>query len=109
MIADRAIGFIAPCLPMSAERPPAEPGWIHEIKHHGCRLMARRDGARVLLLTRRGLDCTTRYPAIAAGVRALHCRSCLIDGQAVACDEDARSRRGGPADVPFSFRPLERN
>jgi bifunctional non-homologous end joining protein LigD len=109
MIADRAIGFIAPCLPMSAERPPDEPGWIHEIKHHGRRLMARRDGARVLLLTRRGLDCTTRYPAIAAGVRALRCRSCLIDGQAVACGEDARSRRAGPRDVLFAFDLLELN
>jgi hypothetical protein len=28
-------GFIPPCLPFPAERPPTGPGWIHEIKHDG--------------------------------------------------------------------------
>jgi ATP-dependent DNA ligase len=36
------------------------PDWIHEIKHDGFRLMARRDNAGVRLLTRRGLDWTRR-------------------------------------------------
>ena len=30
-------GFIPPCLPSLAERPPTGPGWIHEIKHDGFR------------------------------------------------------------------------
>jgi ATP-dependent DNA ligase len=34
-------GFIEPCLPSSAERPPSDPNWIHEIKHDGYRF----DGA----------------------------------------------------------------
>jgi hypothetical protein len=38
-------GFIRPCLPSSAEHPPSGPGWIHEIKHDGYRLMVRRDQA----------------------------------------------------------------
>jgi len=38
-------GFIQPCLPSLAERPPSGPGWLHEIKHDGFRLMARRDAA----------------------------------------------------------------
>jgi ATP-dependent DNA ligase len=38
-------GFIEPCLPSPAERPPSGPNWIHEIKHDGFRLMARRDPA----------------------------------------------------------------
>jgi hypothetical protein len=36
-------GFIGPCLPSAAERPPSGPDWVHEIKHDGYRLMARRD------------------------------------------------------------------
>jgi hypothetical protein len=36
-------GFIAPCLPSPAERPPSGPDWVHEIKHDGYRLMVRRD------------------------------------------------------------------
>jgi bifunctional non-homologous end joining protein LigD len=42
----------------------------------------------VRLLTRRGIDWTTRYPSIAATVAALACRSCLIDGEVVICGED---------------------
>jgi ATP-dependent DNA ligase len=45
-------GFIRPCLPSSAERPPKGTGWVHEIKHDGYRLIVRRDGDRVRLYTR---------------------------------------------------------
>jgi bifunctional non-homologous end joining protein LigD len=84
----RPNGFIEPCLPSPAAKPPTGPGWIHEIKHDGFRLMARRDPAGVRLLTRRGFDWTRRYPAIAEAVGALPCRSCLIDGEVVICGED---------------------
>jgi hypothetical protein len=33
--------FIRPCQPSDAARPPAGPGWLHEIKHDGYRLLAR--------------------------------------------------------------------
>src|SRR5262244_1007641 len=46
-------GFIEPCLPSSAERPPAGPDWVHEIKHDGYRLMARRDSVGIRLLMQR--------------------------------------------------------
>jgi ATP-dependent DNA ligase len=32
-----------PCLPRPAKEPPRGPGWIHEIKHDGFRILARRD------------------------------------------------------------------
>src|SRR5262249_40079623 len=57
-------GFIGPCLPCPAERPPSGPGWIHEIKHAGFRMMVRRDTAGVRLLTRNGHNWTDRYPLI---------------------------------------------
>ena len=73
-------GFIEPCLPSRADRPPSGPGWIHEIKHDGFRLMARRDARGVRLLTRNGHDWADRYPLIAEAAGALEARSCLIDG-----------------------------
>ena len=30
--AARPAGFIEPCLPSRAQRPPSGPGWVHEIK-----------------------------------------------------------------------------
>ena len=73
-------GFIEPCLPSPAERPPPGPDWIHEIKHDGYRLMAHRDSVGIRLLTRNGHDWSPRYPLIREAVNRLKVRSCLIDG-----------------------------
>jgi hypothetical protein len=40
-------GFIPPCLPTKAPRPPAGAVWLHEIKHDGFRVIARKDGEAV--------------------------------------------------------------
>ena len=82
------VGIIEPCLPSPAEPPPSGPGWIHEIKHDGFRILARRDGAGVRLITRHGNDFTSRFPFIAMAVSKLPVRSCLIDGEAIVCDEN---------------------
>jgi bifunctional non-homologous end joining protein LigD len=87
----RPAGFIEPCLPSPAVRPPSGSNWIHEIKHDGFRLMARRDPAGVRLLTRNGDDWALRYPLIVEAVNALKVRSCLIDGEAVVCDDAGRA------------------
>jgi bifunctional non-homologous end joining protein LigD len=80
--------FIPPVLPSSAERPPIGGEWIHEIKHDGYRMMVRRDVSGVRLLTRNGKDWTGRFPTIVQAAAGLKARSCLIDGEAVCCDEN---------------------
>ena len=82
------LGIIEPCLPSPAKAPPSDPGWLHEIKHDGFRIMARRDGAGVRLITRHGNDFTARFPLVASAAAALPARSCLIDGEAIVCDEN---------------------
>ena len=79
--------FIEPCLPSPADRPPSGNNWIHEIKHDGCRLMARRDPVGIRLITRRGNDWSDRFPLVVEAVNHLKVRSCLIDGEVVCCDE----------------------
>src|SRR5258707_6384707 len=78
--------MLRPCLPSPSAHPPVGPRWLHEIKHDGFRLFARRDGEGVRLITRGGCDWSDRYPLIAAAVAALAVASCLIDGEAIACD-----------------------
>ncbi len=56
---------------------------MHEIKHDGFCILARRDGAGVRLITRHGNDFTHRFPFIEMAVRSLAARSCLIDGEAI--------------------------
>jgi bifunctional non-homologous end joining protein LigD len=76
--------------------------------------MARRDGRRVRLLTRRGYDWTNRFRLIADRVAGLRCQSCLIDGEAVACEDQAtpiftlliRNRRYAAAQL-YAFDLLE--
>jgi bifunctional non-homologous end joining protein LigD len=80
--------IIEPCLPLPAKVPPSGPGWLHEMKHDGFRILARRDSAGVRLITRHGNDFTARFPLVASAVAALPARSCLIDGEAIVCDEN---------------------
>jgi len=40
-------GFIAPCLPTKAHPLPSGGLWLHEIKHDGFRIIARKDGERL--------------------------------------------------------------
>ena len=70
------------CLPSPAACPPAGPDWLHEIKHDGFRMIARRDGERVQLISRRGIDWRSRFRPIVAAVAGLPVRSCIIDGEA---------------------------
>ena len=48
----RPDGFIEPCQPIGAAKPPSGASWLHEIKHDGYRLMAQRRGVGGRLLTR---------------------------------------------------------
>jgi bifunctional non-homologous end joining protein LigD len=79
------LGIIEPCLPSPAKAPPSGPEWLHEIKHDGFRILAHRDSAGVRLITRAGNDFSRRFPFI---VGKLPVRSCLIDGEAIVCDEN---------------------
>jgi bifunctional non-homologous end joining protein LigD len=81
-------GFIAPCLPTKAHTLPSGGLWLHEIKHDGFRVIARKDGDRVRLYSRPGNDMTRRFPLIAEALTGLRSRSCIIDGEAVACDDN---------------------
>jgi bifunctional non-homologous end joining protein LigD len=81
-------GFIAPCLPIKTTKLPYGGQWLHEMKHDGCWVIARKDGPRVRLYSRPGNDLTHRFPLIVDALARLRSRSCIIDGEAVACDED---------------------
>ena len=74
-----------PCIPVSARRPPSGRDWVHEIKHDGFRIIIRRNGDHIRLLTRNGFDWAERYPRIVEATAALNVRSVTIDGEAVVC------------------------
>jgi bifunctional non-homologous end joining protein LigD len=57
-----ASGFVPPCLPTKTRQPPSGPLWLHQIKHDGLQIIARKDGKRVPLYSRPGNDLTYRFP-----------------------------------------------
>jgi ATP-dependent DNA ligase len=58
------VGFVPPCLPTGSKGPPSGREWLHEIKHDGFRVIARKIGKRVKLCSRPGNDLTKRFPLI---------------------------------------------
>jgi bifunctional non-homologous end joining protein LigD len=83
--------FVAPCLATLADKVPQSDNWIHEIKFDGYRLQARLDNGKVKLLTRRGLDWTRKFPAIAEAIATLPAKAALIDGELVVEGDDGVS------------------
>ncbi|HQS47727.1 MAG: DNA ligase D [Rhizobiales bacterium 24-66-13] len=78
--------FIAPQLCEVLDRPPSGQGWIHEIKFDGYRIQMRVLGGKVTLKTRKGLDWTAKYSAIARAAGKLP--DVIIDGEICALDEN---------------------
>src|SRR5712672_2801817 len=73
--------WIPPQLTKLADAAPEGDPWLHEIKFDGYRMHARLDHGAVRLLTRTGLDWTSKYPAIAAAVASLSVRQAYLDGE----------------------------
>jgi bifunctional non-homologous end joining protein LigD len=90
--------------------------WLHEIKHDRFRVIARKDDKRVRLYSRPGNDLTRRFPLIVDALSRLRSRSCIIDGEAVACDDNGvgsfdliRHHRANESIFLYAFDRIELN
>jgi bifunctional non-homologous end joining protein LigD len=97
--------FIAPELALQSETPPAGDGWLHELKLDGYRIQARKDGDRIQLLTRTGLDWTHRMKTIAALVGELPAEGAILDGEVVVLAENGSTSF---ADLQAAFQEGEK-
>lgn len=61
--------------------------WLHEIKYDGWRVMARKDGDSVRLVTRGGAEWSARLPKLTAAIKQLPVRNAWLDGELVYLDE----------------------
>ena len=62
-------GFIAPCLPTKTDKLSSDDLWLHEIKHDGFRIIARKSNGRARLYSRPGKDLTGRFMTIPSRTR----------------------------------------
>jgi bifunctional non-homologous end joining protein LigD len=78
--------FVPPQLATLVSRPPATKDWAHEIKFDGYRMQLRVEDGKSVLRTRKGLDWTAKFGAIARAGAAL--ADCIVDGEIVALDHN---------------------
>jgi len=91
--------FISPQLAHTATVAPSGIQWIHEIKLDGYRIQihvqsAARKGNishKVKLLTRKGLNWSSRMPSIAGAAAGLDVDDAVLDGEVVVLDERGAS------------------
>lgn len=84
------------------------PGWVYEEKYDGERILAYKEGTRIVLLSRNDKDHTRRFPEIAAAIGQLRPTMLLLDGEVVVFDRTRVSRfqllqqgKGPPVYVVF--------
>jgi bifunctional non-homologous end joining protein LigD len=80
-----------PQLATLAKTPPSGDEWVHEIKLDGYRVGCLIADGRVRLVSRRGLDWTSKFPEIVDAFRALGVKEGLIDGELVVMLPNGRS------------------
>lgn len=76
------------------QEPPRGDLWHHEIKWDGYRLLARLDAGGVRLISRSGIEWTTKAPGVVAALAALYLNGTAIDGELCALEPGGRSSFG---------------
>jgi bifunctional non-homologous end joining protein LigD len=83
---------VQPMLATLAEGPFHRDGWCYEEKYDGYRILAYKEGRRVTLISRNGLDRTAAFPGVAAAVAQAPATTCCLDGEVAAFDRRHVSR-----------------
>jgi bifunctional non-homologous end joining protein LigD len=103
-------------VPTKTTTLPSGSQWLHEIRHDGFRIIARKIDRRVRLYSRPGNDFTRRFPLIVEALARLRSRSCIIDGEAVACHDNGvasfdliRNHRANDSVFLYAFDLIELN
>ena len=100
--------FLEPQLATLVDEVPSGTSWMHEIKYDGYRLLLSVGEGVATAWTRNGLDWSDKFKALVKAASKLPA-GCLIDGEAVALDEEGRpsfqllqsTLKGGGAPLAF--------
>jgi bifunctional non-homologous end joining protein LigD len=82
----RLPAFVEPQLTRLVDQPPSGAGWVHEVKFDGYRMQLRVQDGKAKMLTRKGLDWTQKFSAIAKAAAKLP--DSIIDGEVCALDHN---------------------
>ena len=106
---------LAPMQAALADGPFDSKDWLFEPKLDGIRALAFIEDGAVTLRSRRGLDVSAQYPALAQAIAAQPVASAILDGEIIALDErgapsferlQQRMNLGGEVDVALADAEL---
>src|ERR1700761_2281342 len=83
--------FVEPMKAAVAAAPPFNGLWLYEVKFDGFRVLAIKNGKEVELWSRNQKPLNERFPAVVKAVAKLPVKSCMLDGEVCALDEQGRS------------------
>jgi bifunctional non-homologous end joining protein LigD len=83
-------GFIQPCLALPRTEIPTATGLVHELKLDGYRVQVHVCDGRVRLYTRGGLEWTSHFATIVAGMTRLPAGKLVLDGEIICAGEAGR-------------------
>jgi bifunctional non-homologous end joining protein LigD len=78
--------FVEPQLCRLVDQPPSGANWVHEVKFDGYRMQLKVQDGKAKLYTRKGLDWTGKFSAIAKAAAKLP--DCIVDGEICALDHN---------------------
>lgn len=83
---------VSPMLATLVEQPFSKEGWVFEEKYDGVRILAYKEGPKVSLISRNGINRSSRYPTVAAEIAKVGAKTLLLDGEVVVFDSQKVSR-----------------
>jgi len=82
---------IQPMLATTVDEPFDSPDWLFEIKWDGYRAVAFIENGKVRLVSRNQNELTARYPELKDLEKSVKAKTAILDGEAVALDEQGRA------------------
>jgi bifunctional non-homologous end joining protein LigD len=109
---------LRPQLATLVKEIPSNPGWLHEIKFDGYRIISFIQSGKLKLVSRNQLDWTRKLPTIVEALKNVPVESAILDGEVVVLNEKGVSdfqsmqqafKKGSNAFVYFLFDLLYLN
>jgi bifunctional non-homologous end joining protein LigD len=91
MATARRLKFVEPMKAKVASAPPYNGEWLYEVKFDGFRVLAIKNGKQVELWSRNKKRLDERFPKVVEAVAKLSIKSCTLDGEVCALNDNGRS------------------
>src|SRR5476651_338714 len=91
MASARLLKFVEPMKAAVAPAPPYNGEWLYEVKFDGFRVLAVKNGKEVELWSRNKKRLDERFPEVVKAVAKLSVKSCVLDGEVCALNNQGKS------------------